>query len=37
MFEFLSERLDKVITNIKGNGKITEDNIGDMMREIRLA
>lgn len=37
MFEFLSDRLDAVVTKIKGNGKITEDNISDIMREIRLA
>ncbi|MDO5568643.1 MAG: signal recognition particle protein [bacterium] len=37
MFENLSDRLQKVIKNIKGYGKITEDNIKDMMREIRLS
>ena len=37
MFENLSDRLQKVLKNIKGHGKITEDNIGDMMREIRLS
>ncbi len=37
MFENLSERLQKVIKNIKGYGKITEENVDDMMREIRLS
>ena len=37
MFEGLSERLLGVIQKIKGYGKITEENISDMMREIRLA
>ena len=37
MFEGLSERLQGVIKKIKGYGKITEENISDMMREIRLA
>lgn len=37
MFESLSERLQGVIKKVKGYGKITEDNISDMMREIRLA
>lgn len=37
MFESLGERLQNAIHKIKGYGKITEDNISDMMREIRLA
>jgi signal recognition particle subunit SRP54 len=37
MFEFLSERLQNAISKIKGYGTITEDNISDMLREIRLA
>ena len=37
MFENLSERLQNVMHKIKGYGKITEDNINDMMREIRLS
>ena len=37
MFESLGERLQNAIDKIKGYGKITEDNISDMMREIRLA
>ena len=37
MFENLSERLQNVVKKIKGYGKITEDNISEMMREIRLS
>ena len=37
MFEGLSDRLQSVIRNIKGYGKITEDNIDGMLREVRLA
>ena len=37
MFENLSDRLQNVMNKIKGYGKITEDNISDVTREIRLA
>ena len=37
MFENLSDRLQDVMHKIKGYGKITEDNINEMMREIRLS
>jgi signal recognition particle subunit SRP54 len=37
MLENLGERLQKAIKNIRGYGKITEDNISDIMREVRLA
>ena len=37
MFEDLGDRLQNVISKIKGYGVITEDNIDSMMREIRLA
>ena len=37
MFETLSDRLQNVIKNIKGYGKITEENIDPMVREVRLA
>ena len=37
MFENLSDRLQGVMHKIKGYGKITEDNISEMMREIRLS
>ena len=37
MFEYMGDRISKAIKNIKGMGKITEDNITDAMREIRMA
>ena len=37
MFENLSERLSNAMHKIKGYGKITEDNISDILREVRLA
>jgi signal recognition particle subunit SRP54 len=37
MFEYMGDRLSNAIRNIKGMGRITEDNIGDAMREIRTA
>lgn len=37
MFESLGDRLQNAINKIKGYGKITEDNISDVTREIRLA
>ena len=37
MFESLGDRLQNVIHKVKGYGTITEDNISDIMREIRLA
>ncbi|MFT5162521.1 MAG: signal recognition particle subunit SRP54, partial [Alteromonadaceae bacterium] len=37
MFENLSERLSKTLRNISGKGRLTEDNIKDTLREVRLA
>ncbi len=37
MFESLGDRLQSVMDKIRGYGKITEENIGEMTREIRLA
>lgn len=37
MFESLGDRLQSALNKIKGYGKITEDNIGEVTREIRLA
>ena len=36
MFENLSERLQRAVSNIKSRGVINEDNISDIVREIRL-
>lgn len=37
MFESLSDRLQSAINKIRGYGKITEDNINDITRDLRLA
>jgi len=37
MFEYMGDRLNNAIKNIRGMGKITEDNINDAVREIRMA
>ena len=37
MFEYMGDRISKAIKNIRGMGKITEENISDAMREIRVA
>lgn len=37
MFESLTEKLEKAVSSIKGYGIINEDNIGDAMRQVRLA
>ena len=37
MFESLGERLQNAMDKIKGYGKLTEENISDVTREIRLA
>ena len=37
MFEYMGDRISNAIKNIRGMGRITEDNISDAMREIRMA
>ncbi len=37
MFEYMGDRISNAIKNIRGMGKITEENIADAMREIRIA
>lgn len=37
MFEYMGDRLSNAIKNIRGMGKITEKNITDALREIRMA
>ena len=37
MFESLGDRLQNTLQKMKGYGKITEENVSEMMREIRLA
>jgi signal recognition particle subunit SRP54 len=37
MFENLSDRLTKSLKNISGRGRLTDDNIKDTLREVRMA
>lgn len=37
MFSNLSERLTRVLKNLSGQGRLTEDNIKDTLRDIRMA
>jgi signal recognition particle subunit SRP54 len=37
MFDSLSGKLQNAFRNLRGLGKISEDNIGDSLREVRLA
>ena len=37
MFENLSDKLQRAFKNLRGQGKLTEENIQEAMREIRLA
>ncbi len=37
MFDNLSEKLKSIFINIKGNAKLTEDNMAETLREIRRA
>ncbi|MBU3016456.1 signal recognition particle protein [Paraglaciecola agarilytica] len=37
MFENLTERLGKTLKDISGRGRLTDDNIKDTLREVRMA
>ena len=37
MFENLSDRLTKTLRSVSGRGRLTEDNIRDAVRQVRLA
>src|SRR5579884_3448918 len=37
MFENLSEKLQRAFKNLRGQGTVTEENIGEALREIRVA
>ncbi|SHO55353.1 signal recognition particle protein [Vibrio quintilis] len=37
MFENLTDRLSKTLKNISGKGRLTEDNIKETLREVRMA
>jgi len=37
LFDNLSQRLTRTVQNLRGKGRITEDNIGETLREVRMA
>lgn len=37
LFESLSERLQETFKKLRGHGKLTEDDVNDAMREVRMA
>jgi signal recognition particle subunit SRP54 len=37
MFDNLTTRLGRTIENLRGRGRITEENVGDALREVRMA
>ncbi|MGR5369049.1 signal recognition particle protein [Photobacterium damselae] len=37
MFENLTERLSRTLKNVSGRGRLTDDNIKDTLREVRMA
>ncbi len=37
MFDNLSDKFQKIFKNLKGQGKLTESNIRDALREVRMA
>ena len=37
MFENLSDKLQRAFKNLRGQGTVSEENIGDALREIRVA
>ena len=37
IFESLSDRLQETFKKLRGHGKLTEDDVNDAMREVRMA
>ena len=37
MFDNLSERLTKVLKDLRGHGRLSEENISEALREVRMA
>src|SRR5580692_8543769 len=37
MFDSLSQKLQNAFRNLRGLGKISEDNVGEALREVRMA
>ncbi|AIL41867.1 hypothetical protein SFyv_3869 [Shigella flexneri Shi06HN006] len=36
MFDNLTDRLSRTLRNISGRGRLTEDNVKDTLREVRM-
>ena len=37
MFDKLTERLQGVVESLRGRGRLTEENIADTLRQVRMA
>ena len=37
MFDKLTERLDRAVQTLRGRGRVTEDNVAETLREVRMA
>jgi signal recognition particle subunit SRP54 len=37
MFDLLADRLGKAVDSLRGRGRLTEDNIADTLRQVRMA
>ncbi len=37
MFDNLTDRLSRTLRNISGRGRLTEDNVKETLREVRMA
>lgn len=37
MFDTLTERLARTVQNLRGRGRITEDNVAEVLRDVRVA
>jgi signal recognition particle subunit SRP54 len=37
MFDSLAERLGKAVDSLRGRGRLTEENVADTLRQVRMA
>ena len=37
MFDSLTSRLSRTVDALRGRGRITEDNVAEVLREVRIA
>ena len=37
MFDNLTARLSRTVDNLRGRGRITDDNVAETLREVRMA